>query len=175
MVRDTYAVANPSPDLRLATLDDAEAIRAIYNHEVEHSTVTFDLRARTLDEQRTWLVERSGAHAVIVAEVDGTVAGFASLGPWRPKPAYNTSVENSVYVSAEHRGLGVGHALLGELCAVSDRHGFHAMFARIVGANEASIALHRRHGFADVGVEREVGRKFGRWLDVHLMQRLAQR
>lgn len=110
---------------------------------------------------------------MIVAEVAGVVAGYASLGPWRPKPAYNTSVENSIYIDVDHRGLGIGHLLLAELCELSDRHGFHAMFARIVGANAASIALHRRHGFVDVGVEREVGRKFGRWLDVHLMQRLA--
>ncbi len=159
--------------IRLATLDDAEAIRSIYNHEVEHTSVTFDLRPRSLDEQRDWLRDRSGAHAVIVAMIDGTVMGFAALSPYRPKPAYSTSVENSIYVHANARGRGVGDELLRELCALSDRHGFHAMFARIVDANEASLELHRKHGFALVGVERQVGRKFSRWLDVHLMQRLA--
>ena len=159
--------------VRLATTDDAEAIRTIYNVEVETNTVNFDLRPRTLDEQRRWLIDRSGAHAVIVAETGDSLAGFASLSPYKEKPAYNTSVENSIYVSREHQGTGVGSLLLDELCRLSDSHGFHAMFARIVGNHEASINLHRKHGFELVGVEREVGRKFGRWLDVALMQRLA--
>lgn len=159
--------------VRLATLDDAPAIADIYNHEVEHSTATFDLRPRTLDEQRRWLAERSGAHAVIIAELDGRVAGFASLSPYRQRPAYNTTIESSVYVSNAHRGLGVGDRLMDELCTLSDRHGFHTMIARIGDSNAASIALHRKHGFESVGVEREIGRKFGRWLDVNVMQRIA--
>lgn len=160
--------------LRLATLDDAAAIARIYNHEVEHSTATFDLRPRTLDEQRTWLVDRSGAHAVVVAVIDGEVAGFASLSPYRQRPAYNTTVESSVYVSDRHRGLGVGDHLMSELCGRSDSHGFHTMIARIGDSNTASIELHRKHGFETVGIEREIGRKFGRWLDVNVMQRMAQ-
>ncbi len=159
--------------VRLATLDDAVAIAGIYNHEAENSTATFDLRPRTLDEQRHWLTERSGAHAAIVADVDGQIAGFASLSPYRQRPAYNTTVENSIYVTAAHRGLGVGDRLMAELCAVSDRHGFHVMVARIGDANTASVSLHHKHGFEHVGVEREIGRKFGRWLDVNVMQRIA--
>ena len=162
-------------NVRLATTEDAEAIREIYNLEVETNTVNFDLRPRELEEQRKWLIDRSGAHAVIVADTDEGLAGFASLSPYRPKPAYNTSVENSIYVHRQHQGEGVGTLLLGELTRLSDSHGFHAMFARIVGNHEASIALHQKHGFQLVGVEREVGRKFGRWLDVALMQRLASR
>ncbi len=170
--------------VRLATIDDAEAIRQIYNLEVETNRVNFDLRARSLEEQRTWLIDRSGAHAVIVAETStttanapgtGGVAGFAALSPYRPKPAYSTSVENSIYVHRDHQGTGVGSLMLAELTRLSDLHGFHAMFARIVGSHDASIALHRKHGFELVGIEREVGRKFGRWLDVALMQRLANR
>jgi len=160
-------------DTRMASPEDAEAIRTIYNHEVEYSAVTFDLRPRSLDEQRAWLRDRSGAHSVVVAEVDGRVAGFASLSPFRTKPAYKTSVENSIYVAESHRGEGIGDVLLGELCDLADRHGFHAMFARIVDANGASIALHLKHDFFDVGTEVQVGRKFGRWLDVKVMQRLT--
>lgn len=160
-------------EIRLAELDDAEAIRAIYNHEVLRSTVTFDLRPRTLDEQRQWLTVRSGAHAVIVAVDDvGDVVGFASLSPYRDRPAYSTSVEDSVYVRGDQRGTGVGRALLEELVKLATTHGFHAVLARIVGGHEASIALHRAVGFEVVGTEREVGRKFGRWLDVMVMQRL---
>ena len=160
-------------DLRLATTTDAEAIRAIYNIEVETAVVNFDLRSRSLEEQQRWLRDRSGAHVVIVTEETGFITGFAALSPYRDKPAYTTSVENSVYVHRDHQGKGVGSMLLGELTRRSDMHGFHSMFARIVGNHPSSIALHRNAGFELVGVEREVGRKFGRWYDVTLMQRLS--
>jgi len=160
--------------VRLASLDDAEATRAIYNLEVETSVVTFDLRARSLDEQRQWLSDRSGAHAVIVAEdaATGDVVGFASLSPWRSRAAYKTSVEDSVYVHRDHQGRGIGALLLRELLDVARSHGFHAVFARIVGGHAASVALHQACGFDVVGIEREVGRKFGHWLDVTVMQKL---
>ncbi|HEX6416895.1 MAG TPA: GNAT family N-acetyltransferase [Acidimicrobiales bacterium] len=158
--------------LRLARLDDAEAIRQIYNAEVTTSTVTFDIVPRSLDEQRRYLGERSGAHAVIVAEDGGEVAGFGALSPWRTKPAYATSVEDSVYVHRDRQGRGIGKLLLAELVRVATAHGFHAVFARVVGGHEASIRLHRALGFDVVGVEREVGRKFGRWLDVVVMELL---
>jgi phosphinothricin acetyltransferase len=158
--------------LRLATEADAEAIRAIYNQEVLESTATFDLVARSLDEQRGWLAARSGAYAAVVGEQDGEVVGFGSLSPYRDRPAYSTSVEDSVYVARSAQGRGVGRAVLSELLRVAEAHGFHAVFARIVGGHDASIALHRSAGFDVVGTEREVGRKFGRWLDVVVMQKL---
>jgi phosphinothricin acetyltransferase len=159
-------------ELRPARLDDAEALMEIYNLEVQTSTVTFDILPRSLDDQRRWLTARSGAHAVVVAEQDGEVVGFASLSPWRSRPAYATSVENSVYVHRAHQGKGLGRLLLTELVRVAQAHGFHAMFARIVGGHASSVALHESLGFEVVGTEREVGRKFGRWLDVVLMERL---
>lgn len=159
-------------ELRLATLDDAEAIREIYNLEVTTSTATFDLVPRTLEEQRAWQAERSGARAVLVGVAEGSVRGFGSLSPWRDRPAYATTVEDSVYVHRDHHGQGLGTALLGELVATATAHGFHACMARIVGGHEASIALHASCGFEVVGTEREVGRKFNRWLDVVVMERL---
>ncbi len=102
----------------------------------------------------------------------GEVVGFGSLSPWRSRPAYNTSVEDSVYVRDDQRGQGVGRLLLADLVERARAHGFHAVFARIVGGHEASIALHVALGFEVAGVEREVGRKFGRWLDVVVMERL---
>ena len=162
----------PTATLRLARLDDAEAIRQIYNAEVQTSTVTFDIVPRSLDEQRRYLSDRSGAHAVIVAEDEGVVVGYGALSPWRSKPAYATSVEDSVYVHRDHQGRGIGRTLLDEMLRVGTAHGFHAVFARIVGGHEASIRLHEAAGFEIVGTEREVGRKFGRWLDVVLMERL---
>jgi phosphinothricin acetyltransferase len=159
-------------EIRLARVDDAEEIRTIYNEEVLRSTVTFDLRPRSLQEQREWLQARSGAHAVIVAEEGGEVVGFASLSPYRERPAYSTTVEDSVYVRGDQRGNGVGRALLDDLVALAVQHGFHTVLARIVGGHDASIALHKAAGFEIVGTERQVGRKFNRWLDVVVMQRL---
>ena len=151
---------------------DSEAIRAIYNVEVAESTVTFDLVPRSASDQLEWLEARSGAHAVIVAEDAGEVIGFASLSPFRDRAAYNSTVENSIYVRTDRRGTGVGAALLAELVELATRHGFHTIIARIVGGHDASIGLHQRLGFEMVGTEREVGRKFGRWLDVVVLQRL---
>jgi phosphinothricin acetyltransferase len=158
--------------LRLATLDDAEEMRTIYNLEVETSTATFDLVTRSSEDQRAWLAERSGAHAAVVAVNDGEVVGFASLSPYKERAAYRTTVEDSVYVRRDHHGHGIGKALLGEMLDVARRHGFHAVMARIEATREPSVALHRSCGFELVGVEREVGRKFNRWLDIALMQRL---
>jgi L-amino acid N-acyltransferase YncA len=165
-------VSRPGVAVRLARPDDAEAIRTIYNLEVTESTVTFDLVPRTLADQLVWIDEHNGVHPAVVAERGGEVVGFGSLGPYRSRPAYATTVEDSVYVRRDTRGAGCGRAILSELMRLGTVHGFHAVMARIVGGHEASIGLHTNCGFELVGVEREVGRKFGRWLDVVLMQRL---
>jgi L-amino acid N-acyltransferase len=161
-------------ETRLATPADTEPIRDIYNREVTGSTVTFDMVARSSEDQLAWLREHRGAHPAIVAvDGEGTVTGFGSLSPYRSRPAYSTTVEDSVYVHPDYRGLGTGRLLLAELVRLAAIHGFHTIMARIVGGHEVSIALHRNCGFELVGVEREVGRKFGRWLDVALMQHMV--
>jgi len=178
---DARACADRGPSVtvsamrtRLAGIADAGAIRDIYNPEVTGSTVTFDLVPRSLDDQIAWLHEHGGAHPAIVATDDaGEVTGFGSLSPYRSRPAYATTVEDSVYVRQDRRGEGVGRLLLTELVHLAGTHGFHAVMARIVGGHEASITLHEACGFELVGTEREVGRKFGRWLDVAVMQRLV--
>ena len=159
-------------NLRLARPEDAEATREIYNTEVTGSTVTFDLVPRSIDDQLAWLDQRSGAMAVVVAEIDGQIVGFASLSPYRDRPAYATTVEDSVYVHADFRGRGVARALLAEILDIAAPRGFHAVMARIVGGHDASIGLHSSLDFEIVGTEREVGRKFGKWLDVVIMQRM---
>ena len=169
---------------RPVELDDAPALLAIYNPEVTGTTVTVDLVPRTLEEQLDWIARHQGAHQAIVAVVDDDptaghagargerVVGFASFGPYRHRPAYATTVENSVYVDATARGLGTGRRLLEDLLVLAAGAGFHSVIARIVGENVPSIELHQRCGFELVGVEREVGRKHGRWLDVVELQRL---
>jgi phosphinothricin acetyltransferase len=94
------------------------------------------------------------------------------LSPYRLRPAYSTTVEDSVYVARHRRGEGLGRALLGELLDLATAHGFHTVIARIIAGHDASIGLHRSCGFEPVGVEREVGRKFGQWLDIVEMQRM---
>ena len=158
---------------RLAEGRDAEPMRAIYNLEVLETTVTFDLVPRSLPDQQAWIDQHSGGHPAIVAVDDAdTVLGFASLSPFKPRAAYAPTVEDSVYVHRDGRGLGIGELLLREILSLGTDHGFHSVIARIVGGHDASIALHRKCGFEEIGCEREVGRKFGRWLDVVLMQRM---
>jgi phosphinothricin acetyltransferase len=167
-------VANAaSVRVRAAVAGDAEATREIYNVEVLESTVTFDLVPRGLEEQRRWLAEHAGGHPALVAvDGSGSVVGFGSLSPYRSRPAYSTTVEDSVYVHRDHRGRGVGRALLDELVVRARAHGFHTVIARVVGGHAASIALHEACGFEVVGTARQVGRKFNRWLDVVELQLL---
>ena len=161
-------------EIRLARPGDAEEIRAIYNYEVRTSTSTFDLVERTAEAHRIWMAERSGAFSILVASdpaSDGpSVVGFASLSPYKERAAYRGTVENSIYVADEHRGRGIADQLLGDLLETARTSGFHSVVARIGGDNEASTALHAKHGFSVVGIERQVGRKFNRWVDVTVMQ-----
>ena len=157
--------------LRPAVPADAEALRSIYNTEVLISTATFDVVPRTVEDQARWMVEHQGAHPAIVAVDDGGgVVGFGSLSYYRDRHAYATTAENSVYVATEHRGAGIGRAILDELIVLATQHGFHALIARVGGDNSASVALHQACGFELVGVEHEVGRKFNQWLDVVVLQ-----
>ena len=152
---------------------DAEAVREIYNREVEHSTVTFDMVPRTLDEQVAWIDDHTGSYPALVAvAATDQIVGFAALSPYRPRPAYSTTVENSVYVHRDARGQGVGRILMQALVETAADHGYHSIIARIVGNHDTSIALHQAVGFEIIGREHEIGRKFGRWLDVVIMQRM---
>src|ERR1019366_4372035 len=173
----------PRMRTRIVEPGDAAVLCEIYNVEVAERSVTFDLVPRTLDDQHRWIERHTGAHLALVA-IDAdpalgepgargeTVVGFASLSAFRDRPAYSTSVEDSVYVHRSARGRGVGRLLLAELLDAARDAGFHAVIGRIVGQNEISIRLHESCGFELVGIEREVGRKHGRWLDVVEMQRL---
>lgn len=155
---------------RPATIGDAEAIRRIYNVEVTSQTSTFDLVPRSLEDQQRWLAARSGAFSAIVAVDGGQVLGFASLSPYKERAAYSTTVEDSVYVDRAAGTRGIGTLLLSRLVEIARESGFHSVMARIEASGTASRALHAKCGFQLVGVELQVGRKFGRWLDVAVMQ-----
>jgi len=161
----------PDVRVRLAEVADAEAIRTIYNLEVTTATSTFDLVPRTLADQVAWLQARSGAFSAVVAvEENDEVVGFAALSPYKERAAYRTTVEDSVYVARDRGGQGIGRLLMTHVIDVARSSGFHAVMARIEASGSASRALHAACGFELVGIEREVGRKFNRWLDVAVMQ-----
>ena len=161
---------------------DAEALLAIYNPEVLETTVTFDVNPRELADQQDWIAAHQGIHQALVVtgdELQGprgargeVIGGFAAVSPYRDRAGYSTTVESSVYVAREARGLGVGRLLMADLIEATSAAGFHVIIARVVDHNDASIKLHESVGFEVIGTEREVGRKHGRWLDVVVLERL---
>jgi L-amino acid N-acyltransferase len=156
--------------IRDAQIGDLPAIRDIYNEAVRNTTATFDTEPRSLEAQEAWFREHGPEHPVLVLMEDGRVIGWASLSPYSDRKAYAGTVENSVYVGEAFRGRGAGTALLTELIDRARRTGRHAIIAKIAQDNPASIRLHRAAGFIPVGTLREVGLKFGRLLDVDLLE-----
>jgi len=166
---------NSKPPIRVrdATDSDLPAVRAIYAHHVLHGLATFEETPPTVTvmaERRQTILELGLPY--LVAEIDGTVVGYAHAVPYRTRPAYCNSVENTVYVTDGMDGRGIGSALLGQLIARCEAGPWRQMLA-VIGdsGNTGSIALHRRFGFRPVGTLEAVGFKLGRWVDTVLMQR----
>ncbi|MBO2456017.1 GNAT family N-acetyltransferase [Actinomadura violacea] len=153
--------------------DDLEAVAGIAAHYVVSSVATFAEVPQTVAEWRERLGDLAGRGLpFLVAEVDGEVAGYAYAGPWRPKPAYRYTVEDTIYLAPEHTGKGLGTALLGGLVERAAEAGMRQMIAVIADADgDGSVALHRRFGFAEAGRLDDVGFKHGRWIGTILMQR----
>ena len=150
---------------------DLEAIRDIYNHAVEHTTAIWNEVLIDVDNRRAWLeLRRAKGFPVLVAERAGKVAGYASYGDWRAFDGYRHTVEHSVYVDKDCRGAGIGRLLMQALIDHARGNDKHVMIAAIEAENQPSIALHERLGFRLVGIHREVGQKFGRWLDLAMME-----
>jgi L-amino acid N-acyltransferase len=158
--------------VRPATEDDLPGILEIYNDAILHSTATFDTEPQMLEEKREWLRDSSFPYVVLVGERSGQVAGWASLRRFRQKAAYRFTGENSIYIRADLVGQGIGSLLMKPLIQSAVDNGFRTVIAGIAGDNPASVRLHRRFGFEVVGVEREVGYKFERWIDVTWMQKM---
>lgn len=158
--------------LRDATEDDMPAIRAIFNHWIENSTSSFRTTPDTEEQTRRWFDGRGAEHPVIVAELQGQVLGWASLNPHKSTGGYRHTVELSVYLREDSRGRGLGRRLLGELIERARAAGHHAVLAGICTEQADSIRLHEAMGFTKVAHLREVGFKFGRWLDVAYFERV---
>jgi phosphinothricin acetyltransferase len=158
--------------IRLATRDDLPAINAIYNHFVQTSTCTYQEEPATDEERREWFAKHDEQHPVTVAVDDaGEVVGWGALNAFHPRSAYRFTVENSVYVRHDLHRHGIGGALLTDLVERAGKLGHRVIVAIISADQSASVALHAKAGFEEVGRLREVGLKFGRWLDVVYMQR----
>jgi len=156
--------------IRPATEADLPAVRAIYNHYVSTSTCTFQLEPDTEAERLAWFRTRSDRHPVTVAETDGEVVGWGSLSTWNKREAYATTVEASVYVRDDWVRRGVGRALLVDLLDRAKSLGHRVVIGGACAEQAASIGLQESLGFVPVGTFRQVGHKFGRWLDVRYMQ-----
>ena len=156
--------------LRIATIDDQRDILDIYNEAVTNTSATFDTEHRSYEKQLAWFAAHKKNHPVIVAETEGKVVGWASLSPWSDRCAYETTVEVSVYVHKDFRSQGIGSKLLEWVTLEGKKAGNHTVLSRISQGNESSIHIHEKYGYKHVGVMKEVGFKFGKFLDVHMMQ-----
>lgn len=155
--------------IRPATMDDAQAISDIYNHYVEHSTCTWDLEPESLDARRQWLAKGSEDHPRIVAESEGEVIGWGSLSPFHSRCGYAKTVEFSVYVRHDQHRRGIGRMIVEDLIERAKKQGHHVVVGSTCSEQSGSLRLQESLGFKKAGQLPELGRKFGRWLDVVYM------
>ena len=158
--------------IRPARLSDLPAITEIYNEAILRTTATFDTEPKTEAEQLEWFKAHDDRHPILVAELDGSVVGWTCLSKWSDRCAYSGTAEISLYIKEGFRGKGIGRKLMEAIDAEARRLGLHTAVVRITEENVASLHLAERFGFRHVGVMREVGYKFGRWLDVYIMQKM---
>ncbi|NNV54512.1 GNAT family N-acetyltransferase [Panacibacter sp. KCS-6] len=158
-------------NIQHATEADLPQILSIYNDAILHTTAVYDYEPHTIEMRTEWFKEkRKHAFAVFVAEENGVILGFSTLGHFRTWEGYKFTVENAVYVKADSRGKGIGKLLLKPLIDNAKALRYHTIMAGIDATNEASIALHKQFGFEQVAYMKEVGYKFNRWLDLVFMQ-----
>jgi L-amino acid N-acyltransferase YncA len=151
---------------------DIAAITDIYNDAILNTSATFDTEIKTVEERLQWFRNHDQSHPVLVAQINGDVVGWASLSKWSDRCAYDSTAEVSVYVHKDFRDQGIGKRLLELITMEGKEKGLHTLISRITEGNEKSIYLHERLGFVLIGTLKEVGRKFGKLLDVHMLQKV---
>ncbi len=164
----------PFVEIRSATPSDLPAITAIYNEAILHTTATFDTEPKSPEEQAEWFRHHDEKFPVLVAVLGGNVVGWASLSRWSDRCAYADTAETSFYVDPAHRGRGVGRQLKAAIIEEARRLKFHTLIARVAEGNDVSVHLNEAFGFTHVGTMKEVGRKFGKLLDVHVLQKMLR-
>jgi phosphinothricin acetyltransferase len=160
-------------NIRSARESDLERLTQIYNYYVINTPITFDLEPLSVAERCEWFrhYSASGPHRLLIAETDGLVVGYVTSSRFRPKAAYETSVETSIYLAPEATGRGMGTDLYAALFTALAEEDVHRAYAGVTLPNTASTALHRKVGFRSIGVYREVGRKFGKYWDVEWFEK----
>ena len=163
----------PSTNIHNCGPGEYAAVVDIYNHYIEHSAATFDLQAYSVGERVPWFASFSddGPHQLLVARADDTVLGYCYSAPFNDRPAYSISVETTVYVAPDRVGQGIGASLYTELFARLEQCGLHGAYAGVTLPNDASVRLHKRFGFREIGVETEVGYKFDQYWSVARFER----
>jgi L-amino acid N-acyltransferase YncA len=159
-----------SLNIRTAGLHDLAAITDIYNEPIVTTTASFDIREKTAEEQESWFSTHGSQYPILVAEQDDTIIGWASMSPWSDRHAYAETAEASLYIKKEYRGRGVVRELSRAILQAGKQAGLHTAIARIAEGNDISIDLAESLGFQHIGVMKEVGKKFGKLLDVYIMQ-----
>jgi phosphinothricin acetyltransferase len=158
--------------IRPALLSDAASVAEIYNEAILHTTATFDTVPKSVEDRQQWLLQHHGRYLVLCAVSNQQVVGFAALSPWSNRCAYRLSGEVSIYVAKASQGKGIGQQLLGQLLNHAENSGLHYLLARITEGNRVSLYLHEKFGFRHIGIMTQVGYKFGRFLNVHLLEKV---
>jgi len=158
--------------IRQAKIEDLNSITDIYNEAIEKTVATFDTTPKTIEEQKNWFTNHGPKNPILVAEKEENILGWASLSEWSDRCAYSDTAELSLYIKENYHGQGIGRKLLEAIIQEGKKTGVHAVIARITEGNETSIHLHETVGFFHIGTMKEVGKKFEKRLDVHLMQKI---
>jgi len=158
--------------IRQATINDLNSITEIYNEAILKTVATFDTEIKTLEENKFWFEEHGPKNPILVAEENGLIVGFASLSKYSTRCAYSDTAEISLYIREEYQGKGLGKRLMKAIIKEGETAGLHAVIARITEGNETSVHLHKSVGFEHIGIMKEVGNKFGKRLNVYLMQKI---
>ncbi len=158
--------------IRKSEISDLQAITEIYNEAILSTTATFDTEPKTRAERLSWFQSHDQRHPILVAVADDKVVGWVSLSRWSDRPAYDATAETSFYVKSDYRGWGIGRKLKQAIIDEARRLKYHTIIARVAGESDISLHLNESFGFLHVGTMKEVGRKFGRYLDVHILQKI---
>jgi L-amino acid N-acyltransferase YncA len=157
-------------EIRIASENDLSSITEIYNDAILNTTATFDTQPKSPSQQEEWFKKHIDKYTIIVALEDDIIVGWASLSPWSGKCAYSNTADIAVYIKEGFRGKGIGKNLVKKLLQKAPESGLHTAIVKICSENEVSLNLFKKLGFENIGIMKEVGYKFGKVLDVHLMQ-----
>lgn len=170
----TVEIMSSNIEIRRAVAADLPAITEIYNEAILTTTATFDTETKTVADRTAWFETHDERHPVLIAELDSGVVGWSSLSRWSDRRAYDDTAETSFYVRGEHRGQGIGRKLKQATIEEARRLGYHSLIARVAEGSDASLHLNRSFGFCLVGRLKEVGWKFGKRLDVYVLQKMLR-